>query len=149
MYCKVFLLLFRLITQGKPLPKNAKRPLPVDVRLRSKTPLLKHTIVWYFVSRAWARNEMLDSQLRLKESLIRVPITSASANYFSKNNNRLHCFTAHISHAYQIYKKRNVDSARKVTAGSPFFDVKVTLLVSITSLHINTLAPPARSTRPI
>ena len=77
-YCKVFLLLFRLITWAKPLPKNAKRPLPVDGRLRSKKPLLKLSIVCYFVTRAWARNEMVDSQLRLNESLIRVPITSAS-----------------------------------------------------------------------
>ena len=61
-YCKVFVLFFRLITWAKPLPKNAKRPLPVDVRLRSKTPLLKLTIVWDFVTRAWARNdsEMVD-----------------------------------------------------------------------------------------
>ena len=34
---------------------------------------------WHFVTRAWAGSEMVDTQLRrLNESLIRVPITSAS-----------------------------------------------------------------------
>ena len=59
-YCKVLLLFFGLATRAKSLPKNAKHPLPVDVRLCSKTPLLKHTIVWDFVTRAWATNEMVD-----------------------------------------------------------------------------------------
>ena len=47
------------------------------------------------------------------------------------------------------HEKHKVGSARRVSllAGSPFFDGRITLVVRLTFLHINTLARPDGPTR--